>query len=629
MSNERYVAFYAPRWERPLADWLDALPAGAQVTLFELEPRVPESYRARCTCVTFESFLTEADFDTIDRQALELAQTWYQVDGDVSLDAAGISLGKLVEYDVVIPLVAALKHLTVTEAISSRLGPVTFVCFDRDSGIGRALAALADQRSLSVAWPAADQKAEPTIEPGRRSLPHQLRPWLRLALQSVLISFAAARRGFQRRRAAKPCRVLFYSSFHQYLDYLKAVVAADFAEIFVYNPVVLSWRELLALDVNLILDRPPLAVPGRMAATWRARWGGLRVQPGFVARFQPNGLPLWPLAEPILAELFEQRFVGLENLRQRLSAVLRRCRPDLVIVPQDVHDTPRLLVMLAQAAGIPTLATEHGIIANYPYRVRPLADRIALWGRGDIAYYLRHGYQPDRFAVIGQPVLERLWAGAQATRRPPSAGNAPEEAEAPAVGKPAVILYAAQPYVPLSARNSPVEVVDLIGLVLDACRGRPEWQLVIKLHSLMDGGELTHLSTADVNVRIARAGSIYTMLAEADVLVTWSSTAGLEGLVMGKPLIVLQVPGKADYVPYVAAGAALGAATPTELAQAIERVLSGADNTTTRREQVMAFINEHVETVNDHGSAASRFVKLVQTLAGYPHPGSRSLGRPE
>ena len=110
MADERYLVFYAPRWERPLSVWLDALPPAAQVTLFELEPRIPAPYRARCTCVTYEDFLTEADFDAIDRQALTLAQTWYLVEGaDVTLDAAGISLGKLVEYDVVIPLVAAAE----------------------------------------------------------------------------------------------------------------------------------------------------------------------------------------------------------------------------------------------------------------------------------------------------------------------------------------------------------------------------------------------------------------------------------------------------------------------------------------------------------------------------------------
>ena len=438
------------------------------------------------------------------------------------------------------------------------MGSVAFVCFDRDSAIGQALSALAAQRSMPVAWPASAQKAELAPEPGRRSVLHQMRPWLRLALQRLLISFAAARRSFQRRRAANSYRVLFYSSFHQYLDYLKAVVAADFADIFVYNPVVLSWRELLALGVHLLLDRPALVVTDRAAAPWRTRWGDQRLQAQLSARFQPDGLPLWPLAEPILAELFERRFTELADLCQRLVGVLNRVRPNLVIVPQDVHDAPRLLVMLAQAAGIPTLATEHGIIANYPYRVRPLADRIAVWGRGDIAYYLRHGYAPDRITVIGQPVLERLWAA----RAPLADAAAPGQTDrATPRSRPPGRDPVRRPALCAALRgNSPVEVVDLIGLVIDACRGRPDWRLIVKLHPLMDGSELAQLDTTGANVTIARWAAS-TPCWPTQILITWSSTAGLEGLVMGKPLISLQIPGKADYVPYVAEGAALGAAT--------------------------------------------------------------------
>jgi hypothetical protein len=627
MADEHYVVFYTPRWERPLAEWLAALSPGTSVTLFELEPRVPQSYHDRFPCVTYEHFLSEADFDAIDQRALALAQSWYLVDGaDVTADTAGISLGKLVEYDIVIPLVAALKHLTVIQAILAREGPVTFVCFDRRSVVGQTLDALVAQSPLRVDWPSASQKAEPAPASGQRALMRQARPWLRLALQSVLVSLAAARRVFRRQAATKPCRILFYSSFHQYLDYLKGVVAADFADVFIYNPVVLSWSELLSLKVNLLLDRPPLVMPGWTAAPWRARWAALRAQPQFTARFQTGGLPLWPLAEPILAEQFEKRFAELANLRQRLAAVLRRCRPDLVVVPQDVHDTPRLLVMLAQAAGIPTLATEHGVIANYPHRVLPMADKIALWGRGDIAYYLRHGYHPDRFVVIGQPVLERLW-GARNERLAPGTSQTPDSsgvplgsddaaASAPGPGKSSVILFAAQPFVPLSARNSPVETAELIRVVIDACRGRPDWQLIIKLHPLMDGNELTYLDTSGVNMSVVRGGSIYAMLAEADVLVTWSSTAGLEGMVMGKPLIALQTPGKRDYVPYVAAGAALGATTPAELTEAIERVLAGADDTAARRTNVAAFIRDHVETIDDAGGALHRFVGLAREMIG-------------
>ncbi len=621
MADDRYFVFYVPRWERALSQWLATLPPVAQITLFELEPSVPQPWRDRFPCVTYEHFLSEADFDAVDQHALALAQSWYVVDGvDVTADEANISLGKLVEYDVVIPWVAALKHLAIIEAILARKGEVTFVCCDRLSLIGRALNAFSARHPLNVVWQTGqDEPPAPAQSHDRTSaLTDRVRPWLRLALQSVLISLTAVRRGLIRRREAKPS-VLFYSSFHQYLDYLKGIVAADCANVFVYNPVVRSWNELLSLKVNLLLDRPPLSKPGT-AAAWRARWTALQAQPQFSARFETGGLPLWPLAEPILAELFEKRFAKLADLRRRVAAVLRRCRPALVVVPQDVRDTPRLLVMLAQAAGIPTLATEHGIIANYPHRVLPIAARIALWGQGDIAYYQRHGYARERFAVIGQPVLERLWAARSDT--PVCGAAVADEARHPPKDRPQLILFAAQPYVPISARNSPVEIAELIQLVVAACRKRSDWQLVLKLHSSMDGSELAHVNTSGVNLRIERTGSIYALLAEADVLVTWSSTAGLEGLVMGKPLIVLQVPGKTDYVPYVTEGAALGATTPVELTEAIEQVLahagSGADDTATRRASAAAFIRDHVETIDDLGSAQRRFVDLTREMAGLP-----------
>jgi hypothetical protein len=606
MSNETFVVFQAPEQPAALLRWVDRTTPHAQVVLFEAEAYVPPPLREGYRRVTYEDYLGEQDFDSIDQAALRLAQTWYLSDhNDWSCDSEGVSLGRATEYETMIDFVALMKHIALVDAIQSQEEIVTFVCFDDQSSVGRALRVIECAGNTQIEWhldpTQSDRHQKTTLLSLRR-----FKPLARAVFQTLLVQLINFRRRISRWQAPiSRCRVLFYSSFRQYVEYLHELSQAGSADIYVYNPSVTTFRELARLAITLITEDTTQRRAAAQESVWPSRWATLRDDVAFTGRFVFQGYSLWPAVERSLALLFLERFAELESQTKTINRLLERYRPDMIIVPQDVKDIPRLLVMAAQMRGIPTVATEHGIIADYPHRVLPLADTIAVWGEANVRFYLARGFRRQRLAIVGQPMLEKAYQGRRADLE---TGRTPNRTAC-------VILFAAQPYVPISARNSAREVLAMLEMVVDACRKKMHWELLIKLHPAMDGSEITTLDLSDVNIRIINSGSTYDLISLADVVLTWSSTVGLEALVLGKPLIVLQIPGKNDFVPYVSYKAASGASTAAQLTAAIESITTVQDTTTDTGEGVARFIHDHVDIIPERRSV-DRFIDLVYQMGG-------------
>ena len=86
-----------------------------------------------------------------------------------------------------------------------------------------------------------------------------------------------------------------------------------------------------------------------------------------------------------------------------------------------------------------------------------------------------------------------------------------------------------------------------------------ELQVVVKLHPNEDG-RIQRLILKEHNtdkIKLVKEMDARLLLAVSDVIVTVSSTTGLEAAVMGKPLVYLNVTDKEDYIPFEQMGIGL------------------------------------------------------------------------
>lgn len=106
--------------------------------------------------------------------------------------------------------------------------------------------------------------------------------------------------------------------------------------------------------------------------------------------------------------------------------------------------------------------------------------------------------------------------------------------------------------------------------------------------------------------------NILELIAACDVLITWESITAIEAMLLGKPVVIVNLTGREDLMPYVSAGAALGAYRQEEIAARLKDALENMDVINMLR-QAQKRLLERVFCKID-GRAASRAAALIHAM---------------
>ena len=280
--------------------------------------------------------------------------------------------------------------------------------------------------------------------------------------------------------------------------------------------------------------------------------------------------------------------------------------PKLVLVADEAMPFGAIAVRAAGAADIPSMCVIHGAMPDHPKHVSAKATRVAVNGELTKRLLLERGTEPERIAVTGLPQFDRL---------ADPAGLDPEPVLRElgvAAGRPVVV------HTMLSGQGvtSMDEVVAATAEVVDAANEmRRQAAFVFKRHPADTG----NLLVARMGVNPEGAGIVLTLdaptlrlLAGADVVVTQMSTTGQEAIMLGRPLVVVNLSGKPDTIPYVEYGAALGVYRPGELAQALRLALSDDATLAALAEGRERFIRDFAYKAD--GKATERVIGVIDEL---------------
>jgi hypothetical protein len=142
----------------------------------------------------------------------------------------------------------------------------------------------------------------------------------------------------------------------------------------------------------------------------------------------------------------------------------------------------------------------------------------------------------------------------------------------------------------------------------------PDFRLVIKLHASESSGDfrraLAPLPTSD-RITILEEVPLYPLLARVDACIVLASTVGLEALLIGLPLGVLEIPGFGFAFDYISKGVAHGLSWRLPMPDQVLRLLESRPSP-----QVDGYLGLHLRT---HDRAADLLAELVRELAGDAH----------
>lgn len=289
--------------------------------------------------------------------------------------------------------------------------------------------------------------------------------------------------------------------------------------------------------------------------------------------------------------LFEKRLPYL-LFKLRLSCnFIHEFSPDIVLVGDDRSTITRTCILPAKKNKIPIVEIQHGLFSLPEIFVnlmpKPVSNKICVWGNSSRDYLLELGFEDEKIEITGSPEFDEHKKFALSFE---DKGNK-------------IILFATQaPY-----KNINLEVIEEMGenKKLDGFR------IYVKPHP--DEDPVTYKFLEDkfpdkVFIRPKNENLSY-LLAISQVILTVSSTVGLESAVLGKPLICINFLGERSM--YVDDGIALEVKNTGELVDSINKIFN-PEISAQLSENRVNFINEYVHELD--GKSVERITDVINEL---------------
>ena len=286
----------------------------------------------------------------------------------------------------------------------------------------------------------------------------------------------------------------------------------------------------------------------------------------------------------------------------RAVSFLRLERPSIIIVMTDTTPPCRVAVLVGKLAGIPTLLLLHSGMVGSNYDCPPfIVDKIAVTGEFAKNKLMDCGIENERIIVTGQPSYDSLIEAQKHFSRNDickKLGLDPAKK---------IIVYTTE-------NLPPKENEQMARIICRTVKGLPNVEFVIKVHpSELDLSVYKNVTEElRLNALITREAPIYAVLYVSDVVITGFSATALDGMILDKPVITVNLTGLEDPLPFAESGAAIGVYEEKNLVEALEKGLHDEKSRESLKRAREKFVYAHVYKLD--GKAASRVVELIRQI---------------
>lgn len=354
----------------------------------------------------------------------------------------------------------------------------------------------------------------------------------------------------------------------------------------------------------------------RAAKGWRFLNASLARHEGARRHFLYEKVDLWEAANDVFKAFWSVIIRSVRNT-ELANAAIEAEKPAILIGTNERSGSYRAFYELARKRNIPYLSIQYGLINDHPlWRIPVAADLMAVEGTKVMDIIAQVDGNTDKLIVTGQPKYDAFIRRSRKISRDEvfiKYGLDPRKK---------LVVYASHtfgeeqsPDSRYSSADDRSKYFDEIVSVYEAFSRMNHSQLVVKPHPFNERVDLHQkalkkISTSNIRI-VSQRADIGELIASCDVLITRHSTAGLDALILGKKLVVVNLTGYEDPIPYVEYGAAWGAYRRQEVYEAI----NGAcyDETTSHKTAGRERFISDFAYKND-GLAAQRIRSLIEDL---------------
>ncbi|WP_078430391.1 CDP-glycerol glycerophosphotransferase family protein [Alkalihalobacterium alkalinitrilicum] len=235
-------------------------------------------------------------------------------------------------------------------------------------------------------------------------------------------------------------------------------------------------------------------------------------------------------------ENFKQKFIEdipvMVDLLVAYENFFNKVPISCVIVGNTSGMFSRILTLIANSKGIPTICTQHGIIASELGYLPAFASKYAVYGYYEKEWYLKKGVPSDSIEITGHPRFDHIFTNEHMSKQ--------KLIKLLNIGPKKKLVFIATNF---------NRELNIWSTFIKELQKNPFITIIIKPHPTEERRlgiqHYKELSAKYNSVKLVPASmNLYDIIANVDVVVQELSTAGLEAMLFNKPVFCLR---KKDY----------------------------------------------------------------------------------
>lgn len=342
---------------------------------------------------------------------------------------------------------------------------------------------------------------------------------------------------------------------------------------------------------------PDWVQAGKLLKKKLARWD--QYDSEIRANFVFDSISLFPL---IRGKLERFRRWGLPQALREFFIVRRILSSNIknVLLGSDSHKMGRMFALCCREMEINSIVLQHGALYEKWTYTPVTATKIAVWGEYCKKWLTDRGVDAAQIVTAGQPRYDCLFR------------YSPKVSEGQI--KSSLALSQSEPFILIGATSLPrdqnTEFFKIISEGLK--RYSKEFKVVVKLKPSEPQWEFFKEITERFglkNCRFTADTDLFSLLHASHLIITCASTIGLEALMLNKPLVVVEVSGQEEMIPYRQYDAAFLTNSGKELEMAIDEIVQRSQIYRQKQANGKTLIREYIGDID--GSASHRVLDLM------------------
>lgn len=295
-------------------------------------------------------------------------------------------------------------------------------------------------------------------------------------------------------------------------------------------------------------------------------------------------------------DLFLRNIVQVRTSIDIYMDLLEQFRPDVVVLFNENSLPGRTMANVARAKNVCSVSIQHGLFIGYVYR-RLATDKMIVWGETPKKFWLDRGCSEDQVISAGAFSHEN-WSTDVGNKHLCDRDNRQR------------VLFLGQNPAAFISQSTHKKTIKAI---FDSILKMSQYDFIIRPHpreSMLPYQEAYNELLEKSNAVINNDGSVEDAIRDCDLVVTIFSTAGLEAMLLRRPVIVIDLSGDFPLAPYISAAKLVR--DPLTLPAAIHEVL---ENPAFRQELIDSgdrYCEGYLGLMD--GQASTRAARAIQDL---------------